>query len=73
MGHSGLDLRSAGRPARSRECKSLTMADQTVGFRFIGPVAHQAAGRGKRAIREDRQHRVTERQRAKLFLRTRNL
>ena len=25
--HSGLDLRSAGRPARSRECKSLTMKD----------------------------------------------
>jgi hypothetical protein len=26
-GHSGLDLRSAGRPARSRECKSLTMKE----------------------------------------------
>jgi hypothetical protein len=26
-GQSGLDLRSAGRPARSRECKSLTMKD----------------------------------------------
>ena len=25
--HSGLDLRSAGRPARSRECKSLTMKE----------------------------------------------
>jgi hypothetical protein len=27
LGRSGLDLRSAGRPAGSRECKSLTMKD----------------------------------------------
>jgi hypothetical protein len=41
-------------------------ADQTVTFRFIGSVAHQAAGRDERAIREDRWHRAAERQCAKL-------